>query len=61
MRHYHITIIHAAGRIVRNVIAHSSCRATQIAVGMMPVLSVVEGPEYPGQFAIICKPGEVKQ
>lgn len=47
MRHYTITIISAAGRAVRHIIAHSSMRATQIAIGMFP--------EQPGEFAVICK------
>ena len=48
MKHFHVTLIHATGRTVRNVIAHSAMRATQIALGLLP--------ETPGQFAIICKP-----
>lgn len=48
MKHYLITIISSAGRDVRNVIAQSSMRATQIALSMLP--------DQPVQFAIICKP-----
>lgn len=49
MRHFQITLIDGTGRTVRNIIARSAMRATQIALGMLP--------EHPGQFAIICKPG----
>jgi hypothetical protein len=48
MKIYHITLICAAGRYTQNVIAQNAMRATQIALNMLPDVSV--------QFAIICKP-----
>lgn len=50
MNHYEILLISAAGREMRNIIAESALRATQIALDTAPEL--VEQ-----QFAIICKPG----
>lgn len=48
LKHYHFTLINAAFRTERNIIAHSAVQAALIAARMLP--------ESPGQFAIICKP-----
>lgn len=48
MNHYLITLIHGNTRIVRNIVASSSRRATQIALSVMP--------EIYEPCAIICKP-----
>lgn len=50
MKHYEVLLISGTRRIMRNVVAPSALRATQIALDTMPeILSA--------QFAIICKPG----
>lgn len=51
MKHFEVTIIHNSERTVRNVIALSTVRATQIALACLP--------DIPGQFALICKPAQV--
>lgn len=47
MKHYHITLISATERIVRNVIAHSTVEALRIGIRMMP--------ELQGPVGITCK------
>ena len=48
-RRFEIALTSINGRIVRNVIAHTSMQATRIAIKNMP--------EQNTPFAIICKPG----
>ena len=49
-RRFEIALTSINGRIVRNVIAHTSMQATRIAIKTMP--------EQDSPFAIICKPGQ---
>ena len=50
---YDVTIIHAGGRALRTIIAHSSMRAVAIAIDTLP-------PSLsPSQFAIVCKPRSI--
>lgn len=52
MKSFEVTIIHAAGRTVRHVIARSGAAALQVAAAMLP--------ELPAQFAVICKPSGMR-
>ena len=48
-RRFEIALTSINGRIVRNIIAHTSMQAARIAIKTMP--------EQDTPFAIICKPG----
>lgn len=49
-RSYQITLIHAAGRTVRNVIAHSTMQAVMIGINMLP--------DTTKPVSLFCKPAE---